>query len=160
MGMDVYGRKHTSPEGEYFRNNVWWWRPLADYVLKVAPEALTGKCKHWHTNDGAGLNAADSAKLADLLQDEVDAGRTKTYERVYTSEQERTPNEPCDLCEATGTRKPVPQRGAGDLATGIKCNACSGTGMVRPYSTQYPFREENVVEFVKFLRAGGGFRIC
>ena len=27
--------------GTYFRNNVWWWRPLADYVLrftKVIPE--------------------------------------------------------------------------------------------------------------------------
>ena len=27
MGMDVYGRNRCSKEGEYFRNNVWWWRP-------------------------------------------------------------------------------------------------------------------------------------
>jgi hypothetical protein len=29
MGMDVYGKEPKSDKGEYFRNNVWWWRPLA-----------------------------------------------------------------------------------------------------------------------------------
>ncbi|QOR55575.1 MAG: hypothetical protein UMS36scaffold28_65 [Phage 59_13] len=28
MGMDVYGVKPKSKQGEYFRNNVWSWRPL------------------------------------------------------------------------------------------------------------------------------------
>ena len=22
-------------KGYYFRNNVWWWRPLADYILQI-----------------------------------------------------------------------------------------------------------------------------
>ena len=38
MGMDVIGLKPTSKEGEYFRNNVWWWGPLADYCMEVAPD--------------------------------------------------------------------------------------------------------------------------
>jgi hypothetical protein len=25
----------TNNPGYYFRNNVWWWRPLADYVLQL-----------------------------------------------------------------------------------------------------------------------------
>jgi hypothetical protein len=32
MGMDVYGES-----GNYFRNNVWWWRPLANYCQAIAP---------------------------------------------------------------------------------------------------------------------------
>jgi hypothetical protein len=159
MGMDVFGKKHTTPEGEYFRNNVWWWRPLADYCREVAPE-ICSHCKYWDSNDGDGLNAARSIALANALQAEVDAGRAAAHEKRYASEQEMTPNEPCDLCEGTGTRKPIPERGAGDIATGIKCNACGGTGHVRPWSTQYPFSVENVVEFIAFLKGCGGFKIC
>ena len=160
MGMDVYGKKPTAPEGEYFRNNVWSWRPLADYVLSTAPRDLTDRCAYWHSNDGAGLDAEDSVRLADILQAEIDAGRTATYERVYASNQERTPNVPCNICAGTGRRLPIPERGAGDVATGIKCNGCGGEGTVRPYSTMYPFSEENIVNFVRFLRACGGFDIC
>lgn len=54
--------------------------------------ALTDRCAYWHSNDGAGLDAEDSVRLADILQAEIDAGRTATYERVYASNQERTPN--------------------------------------------------------------------
>ena len=33
MGFDLYSTgKHKTPKGEYFRNNVWWWRRLADFV--------------------------------------------------------------------------------------------------------------------------------
>jgi hypothetical protein len=35
MGFDVYGKSARSEKGEYFRNNVWWWRPLAEYVLET-----------------------------------------------------------------------------------------------------------------------------
>jgi hypothetical protein len=79
MGMDVYGKQPSSEIGEYFRNNVWWWRPLADYCLEVAPVALTSKCQHWHTNDGAGLNGQDARALAAILRAEVASGRTASY---------------------------------------------------------------------------------
>jgi hypothetical protein len=160
MGMDVFGKSATIEAGKYFRNNVWWWRPLADYAREVAPE-ITGACKHWQTNDGDGLDAAASIALADKLQAEIDSGRTATYQKIYTSHLEQTPNEPCSLCEGTGTRLPVPHRGAGDpTTTGIRCNGCDATGYVRPFDTQYPFSVENVQEFVLFLRACGGFEIC
>jgi hypothetical protein len=35
MGMDVYGKAPTVEEGKYFRNNLWWWRPLWTYVEEV-----------------------------------------------------------------------------------------------------------------------------
>jgi hypothetical protein len=164
MGMDVYGQS-----GAYFRNNVWWWRPLADYVNEVAPD-IAGRCHAWHSNDGGGLSEADALKLAERLQIELDSGRTASYETIYRSEQEKLPNEPCEICAGTGTRKPVKvvddddwftgECGAGDPKTdGIPCNACNATGYVRAWDSHYPFSADNVREFVDFLRKCEGFEI-
>jgi hypothetical protein len=60
MGFDIIGTNATTKEGKYFRNNVWWWRPLAIYIKFVAPEKLYNKCRNWQSNDGDGLNAVDS----------------------------------------------------------------------------------------------------
>ena len=57
--MDVSARTN----GAYFRNNVWWWRPLAEYVQLVLP-IICKKCDHWHSNDGDGLDDQDSGALA------------------------------------------------------------------------------------------------
>lgn len=160
MGMDVYGKDPASETGRYFRNNVWWWRPLANYVQDVAPD-LAAKCDHWHSNDGDGLNKADSIRLADKLQLEINTGRCAAYAAAYEAELNAMPQVTCELCEGTGVRKPVPQRGAGDRANGgFECNACQGSGKVDPWAKAYPFSVENVQEFVDFLRESGGFEIC
>ncbi len=159
MGMDIHGRNPTGERGEYFRNNVWWWRPLADYCITVAPD-ICASCKYWHSNDGDGLDAAGAVALADALENEIRAKRTKDFERRHTSAREMAPNEPCDMCAGTGVRKPGPHRGAGDLKDGgIKCNSCEGAGYVRPWASHYPFSTENVAAFVAFLRESGGFSI-
>ncbi len=158
MGVDAHGKNPTSESGKYFRNSWWWWRPLADYVIAIAPE-IALHCTHWQSNDGDGLNEAYSRALADRLQSEIDAGRTEKYARGYASKHEAMPNEPCRICAGTGTRKPVPETGAGDLATGIKCNGCNGDGYVRPKDTWYPFDVENAQNFANFLRDCGGFSI-
>jgi len=158
MGMDVHGKNPTSEVGSYFRNNMWHWRALATYVCGI-DRRLTDKCEHWQSNDGAGLNAKDSAALATRLQAEIDSGRTANYVRVWASQQEMMPDEPCWLCEGTGTRKPAPERGDGDLATGTICNGCDGKGYIRPYATMCPISVENVQRFTNFLRDCGGFEI-
>lgn len=40
------------------------------------------------------------------------------------------------------------------------CNACQGTGKVRPAETSYSFDESDVREFAEFLENCGGFEIC
>jgi len=149
MGMDVIGQNPTNKEGEYFRNNVWWWHPLADYCVEIAPE-ITARCEYWHYNDGDGLNGRDAAALADTLQAEIDSGRCETYAKIREAELSALPNEACDICDGTGIRKPVPERVA---------RASNGSGSVRPYQCEYPFAVENVREFITFLRGCGGFAI-
>jgi hypothetical protein len=70
MGMDVVGIKPQSKAGEYFRVNVWHWHRLANYIMTVASDTASS-CKHWHINDGDGLNAQQSVELAKILRGEV-----------------------------------------------------------------------------------------
>jgi hypothetical protein len=156
MGMDLYGRKPTGESGRYFRNNWPLWHPLARYCNMIAPETCA-PCRHWHSNDGDGLDAAGAVALAEALQKEVDSGRTETCARRYASEQELMPDELCGFCIGTGVQLPFPDRGTGDLKDGgIKCNNCQGTGYGRPLPL---FSTENVAAFVAFLRESGGFSI-
>lgn len=160
MGMDVYGKNPDSEAGKYFRNNVWWWRPLAQYLCHVAP-GLMEKVRYLHSNDGDGLGAKDSLKLALLLRQELESGRTAEYATAREAAMEALPDEPCELCKGTGIRKPVPDTGAGDPQNGgVKCNSCDGKGTKRPFDTWYTFDVDNVREFCDFLEHCGGFEIC
>ena len=154
MGVDVYGNAPTTEQGEYFRNNVWAWRPLADYIIDTSPQIAAGCCS-WFTNDGEGLNAKDSTALADALQAEIDAGHTESYAKIRDAEIAAMPNMPCRICGGTGRRLPSPDVGPGELP----CNGCDETGSVRPWDSHYPFWVENVQGFVTFLRGCGGFKI-
>lgn len=66
MGFDILGRRAKSEKGEYFRNNVWWWRPLAAYVLDNVdmPDIET---KEWGTNSGQKVSATTALRIADTL---------------------------------------------------------------------------------------------
>lgn len=172
MGMDVSGKNPSTEAGKYFRNNAWWWRPLADYCCEVAPE-ITAKCEYWQSNDGDGLNASDSRKLADVLDQEIKSGRTAAYAAIRDAEHNALGDEPCQYCNATGVRNDRVAAENGFLTRQIPvdapnhpragqigwCNACDGKGRIRPTTTWYHFSVENVQEFVEFLRGSGGFQI-
>lgn len=65
MGMDVYGKAPTSKAGEYFRANVWAWRP----IHKLCAIVLGDPLEDWAYNDGAGLESAkECVALADKLE--------------------------------------------------------------------------------------------
>ncbi len=150
MGMDVYRKKPTAEVGGYFRNTVWYWRPLWDYVAEVAPD-LAAKVEYGHSNDGDGLGARDSAALARILTAEIDSGRTAGYEAQRTATLDALPDEECWLCGGTGTRT--------DMVVQNGCTVCTGTGKVRPWVVSYPFMADNVAEFRDFVAASGGFEI-
>ena len=154
MGMDVYGKNATNEKGEYFRNNVWWWRPLWDYC-----EELYEPCREvsGHTNDGDGFGEAHSLQLSRILFDEIESGRTADYataRELLISAMERPT---CRICEGTGQRP--------DGLYGVEwkekgCNACRGEGTTDPMAANYDFDVDNVREFALFLATCGGFEIC
>jgi hypothetical protein len=172
MGMDVYGTAPKSEAGEYFRNNVWHWRPLWDFCLAAAPD-IAGKVKHGHDNSGDGLDAEGAEKLADRLFELLENGEVEEYEIRYREAVADLPRHKCDLCEGTGVRRdavgikfgmPTKELDAA-LAAVVRrthgwCNACGGEGVVEDIGTSYPFEVENVREFARFLKESGGFSIC
>jgi hypothetical protein len=150
MGMDVYGLNPSSEHGKYFRSSVWFWRPLAEYCIAVAP-AVSGRCASWQTNDGEGLDDTGSRDLAAVLGDELSSGRTAKYVEDRDAELNEKPLETCDICQGTGDR----------LIDGTTstCNGCNGMGDRKSWSTNYGLYEEDVRDFHRFLQDSGGFGI-
>ena len=171
MGMDVMGRKPKSEKGEYFRNNVWWWRPLWNYVEFIAPD-LVGDV-NGQTNDGDGLNAPESEELSKRLLVSLENGACKKYEAEYNEHLSQLPTEPCKWCETTGIRRDsvglengMPTKElSSEVASMLGrthgwCNGCDGMGWSPNWETHYPFSQDNVKEFAEFLAESGGFSIC
>jgi|TARA_R110000824_G_scaffold98701_4_gene235376 hypothetical protein len=158
MGMDVYGLKPADTKGEYFRNNIWWWRPLAEYVLSAAP-LLHNKVgiggQGWEYNDGDGLNAEDSLALAKILRVDLEEGKTLAYEEARKKKLANLPDQECSICEGTGKREAPPKMGKGTHP----CKACDKTGKIEHWARSYPFDMANVEEFAEFLENCGGFKI-
>ena len=170
MGMDVYGKGATSEKGEYFRNNVWSWRPLWNYCVELAPELCLNV--DGDTNGGDGLDAEGAEGLAVILYNELVSGRTADYEKKYKAQIAALPRSVCVYCAGTGIRSDEVGQNmsmptavlspAIQIITGRThgwCNGCAGEGQVDHFSSNYPFDEANVREFAEFLSDCGGFNI-
>lgn len=151
MGMDVIGRNPTNKVGEYFRNNVWWWRPLWQYCCAVDAD-LASKVPYGHSNDGDGLESCEDCEvLASKLQHSIDTGYADFYISQRNLEIERTPFETCTYCEGTGVRN--------FEGKDMQCNGCEGNGKKKPMDTWYQLNIENIRNFIEFLNNCGGFEI-
>lgn len=172
MGMDVYGLKPKNEKGSYFRNNVWWWRPLWNYCGSVDP-TLFERVPGGHYNSGDGLKTPEEAEaLGFLLLKKIDSGAVKKAEADYNTEKANLPMEKCELCESTGIRKDsvgvemgMPEKELDESVAIVVgrskgwCNACNGLGERPSFATSYDFTEDNVKEFALFLISCGGFEI-
>ena len=117
--------------GIYFRNNVWWWRPLWDYVWKLCGEcdednsfALAAdriitqeQYEEGHANSGAEINAHQAELIALRLNHAIKMGWVKEYKEQY------------------------------DVDTADD-------------EFEYPFDVDNVKAFANFCKDSGGFQIC
>jgi hypothetical protein len=160
MGMDVYGRKPKNETGEYFRRNVWGWRPLWDYCCEANPQ-ITSKVENGHSNDGDGLNASDTFKLAKSLKANLVNGEAEKYVKERQEFLDSLPLEDCQYCSTTGQRIWQPGEGSNntDKVQTKTCNACSGIGKSKSWATSYYLDLQDIQEFHDFLVYSGGFNI-
>ena len=78
---DLYNEKNP---GIYFRNNVWWWRPLWDYVCEVCYQVMTDEdVQAGQYNDGVDISKETSIKMYKILETLLDAGEVKKKEEAY-----------------------------------------------------------------------------
>ena len=143
--------------GVYFRNNVWWWRPLWMFVSESCSDILTDKdIEGGSWNDGHKISKTKAGKIAKRLHSMIESGKVKEYEEMYKENLASLEQVECTICEGTGYRQEPPEAGAGDVA----CNGCNETGKKDDWAKSYPFNEDNVREFANFCMNSGGFRIC
>ena len=70
--------------GGYFRNTVWWWRPLWKFVCGVCDDILTDRDRNaGEFNDGHHINHKKATAIAERLFEMLDNGQVKEYEKEY-----------------------------------------------------------------------------
>ncbi len=133
MGMDVYGRAPLSDEGEYFRANVWSWRPIHELIEKtnVLPKEMVYEMSF---NDGAGPDKHQALLLAAAMENMVE-GMDDDNTFMLSSEVD------------------------GPVAAILSHFKEQGIEIVSPRGPVYQAEVSHVREFIEFCRASGGFEV-
>ena len=152
--------------GIYFRNNVWWWRPLADLVIKLCKLLDEKQKEHLHDNGGYEYNEATANYIADTLEAFVKSPVAKRTEIAHKKQMKKADayNKKVqikldalrvDAIAKTGNKNIAPRDYPKDLN-----DKWESIYRERDYTANYPFALKNVKEFIKFLRECGGFTVC
>ena len=137
--------------GHYFRNNVWWWRPLWDYCYQVADDIIDEETyESGHSNSGAGLDADGAKALGNRLMQLIADCSVIKHEEEDKQRRDNLPEDDCRICENNN-------RGNNKKKD---CTRCNQTGKTENFNKHYPFDSRNVEEFAHFCIQSGGFEIC
>lgn len=133
MGFDLTGQKPKTDKGDYFRNNVWWWRRLWQFVVIHCNEILTDKDKEaGDFNNGELIGGTKAKKIAMRLRETLINGEADMFEATVT--------------KMVNDAKKKNKR--------LKKNSKKFD-----WNEHYPFSVENLKEFTDFVEQSGGFRI-
>ncbi len=134
MGMDVSGRKPKNKDGEYFRANIWSWRPIHERCEEVNSLYNLGlDMNGWSFNDGNGFTTQEECdKLADAIE-------SRGVEDLVWD----------------GGMYVHPETGTFLKSTKVRTYCEEDRKRLSAWKTSAP----HLAEFVKFLRNCGGFEI-
>tara|TARA_Y100000310_G_scaffold33892_1_gene32017 strand:- start:6855 stop:7364 length:510 start_codon:yes stop_codon:yes gene_type:complete len=81
-------------EGAYFRNNVWGWRPLWNFVCGCCSDILTEKdMDKGYFNDGHKISKTKAKRIASRLRKFFDDGSVDAYDSWYTRKTSELPED-------------------------------------------------------------------
>ena len=122
--------------GAYFRNNVWWWRGLWDYVYEVCDDVISeDEWNEGHSNSGLTINEDRAKKIAKRLNQLIKDGYTQVYIDTWESRRKFAEKHNKGL-----------KKGAGDKNY--------------EWIADYPIDIDNIQRFADFCLDSGGFQIC
>jgi hypothetical protein len=169
--QDNYFQKRQKWEdenpGSYFRNNVWWWRPLANIILDKCSDLITHEQAHdIHNNSGRRFSKGTSIAIANRLQSLIDNGFIDRHEKEIDARVKKAKehNKKVEaklkaLKEKVEELRPNQNLAPKDYPSPYDKH-WTEINNERDWGSSYPFSKENVIEFIKFSRASGGFEIC
>ena len=81
---EQYEEELAANPGIYFRNNVWWWRPLWDFVCDHCPDILTQEdMEHGCYNNNHEITEKKAKKIAKRLKMLIEDKTVSDYELAY-----------------------------------------------------------------------------
>ena len=91
MGFDIVAVKPKNDHA-YFRNNVWWWRPLWQYCRMC--DLITEKqFERGNYNDGHTISKEQAEQMAIRLIHMVEQESTKKYAEEYNAWRNALPKD-------------------------------------------------------------------
>ena len=146
--MDDY---YKSNPGVYFRNNVWWWRPLWEFVCMHCDDFMTDEQKTGGSyNDGRLIDQETAAKIGTKLEILLKDGTVKRWEKHIKTRNEEIKKK---YAEWEGDKSKLDPGQLRLIERGEEMKA-------ERFSANYPFSQDNVENFAKFCLESGGFEIC
>jgi hypothetical protein len=153
--------------GNYFRNNVWWWRPLWEFTCEhcediLTEEDVTGGC----FNDSHVIPEDKALAIAERLKEALETPETKEYLVRHENAREKAKKENEKLDEQkealnkiaitmTGDKDIVPMNYPKKLKKQF-----DELLEERNWASSYPINRENIERFAEFAEQSGGFSIC
>ena len=151
--------------GHYFRNNVWWWRPLWTYVCNYTKVLSEQQQDEGGSNSGAEVNEEDAIELATQLHKLIDSGHTREHEEAHMREYELAQIRNNELEEARKVLHEVVIAETGDESI-VPANYPESfkddwdkLWEQKQWAGSYPFSTDNIEDFANFCYGSGGFQI-
>lgn len=129
------GLKAKNKKGEYFRNNVWWWRRLWRFVCLNCSDILTkNEQKNGEYNNCKEISEEKALKIAIRLKEKIKDETVSNYLKEVNKL----------IKEAKKENKEYNK---------IKSKKHN-------WEEDYQFTITNLKEFITFVENSGGFEIC
>ena len=152
--------------GEYFRNNVWFWRPLWVFVCNNCADILNeDDMMGGESNSGYEISEHKaeligrrlSALLADGTVDEVHRinALDRAKAKAHNDEIKEQQDEIRDKVHKEHGKDVAPANYPEPYYT-----EWHNLQKQEQWSAHYPFDKENIEDFAKFCLESGGFEIC
>ena len=158
-------QEYTSQSGTYFRNNVWWWRPLADYVLKFTNVIPEDQQEAWGYNDCTEISNQKAEMIAYELDQLIKTGHCKAYADKFEKIRKAIEKQNDKIEKELETfSQNVKKKMRNDMLVPNEFPKEDKKKWDKIYNKKnfngnYPFSVENVKEFSEFCKNSGGFTI-
>tara|TARA_R110002012_G_scaffold39078_5_gene108386 strand:- start:686 stop:1267 length:582 start_codon:yes stop_codon:yes gene_type:complete len=157
--------KYQSQKGTYFRNNVWWWRPLAHYVLEHTKVIDKDQKECWSYNDHCIIQEEEATQIAKQLRHLIKKGHTKRFEAEWEARRKTLEIHNDKVEKELDKHVKDVQRRMNDSNLAPKdfpkkdLDKWEKIYRKRNSDASYPFSIQNVEEFAEFCEYSGGFSI-
>lgn len=153
--------------GYYFRNNVWWWRPLAELIHDKCGDFLTEEQKKGlHNNSGTEFDDDTALAIASRLSSLIKDGYVSELEesikanaKIASKHNKKIEQKLQDLKKEVEKIRPGENLAPGKYPFPYN-NHWQEIYAQKSWDDSYPFAKANVEEFINFARHSGGFQIC